>query len=145
MSVFKLTHHSAVCDTVYHNLCSWWTHRSHFIADKQGVSITSDHPLDNGKVCLCVEATSEVFTMCYEITALSIEKSKTCCWIYKCAAPLHRSVFLFWTVRGNFECEKHWNETYAFHLLHPTSLAQILHSKRWAQSDQSKPTVTTTR
>uniref|UniRef100_A0A7N6BWQ7 RNA helicase n=1 Tax=Anabas testudineus TaxID=64144 RepID=A0A7N6BWQ7_ANATE len=33
--------------------------RAQFIADKHGVSITSDHPFENGKVCLSVETTYE--------------------------------------------------------------------------------------
>ncbi|XP_023280958.1 putative helicase mov-10-B.2 isoform X2 [Seriola lalandi dorsalis] len=35
------------------------TQRAQFISDKHGVSITSDHQIENGKLCLCLENTYE--------------------------------------------------------------------------------------
>lgn len=60
-SVSKPANHSSFRNGMYHNVCSYWTHRAQFISDKHGVSITSDHPVDNGKLHLDVECTQEVF------------------------------------------------------------------------------------
>uniref|UniRef100_A0A7N6AAF7 RNA helicase n=1 Tax=Anabas testudineus TaxID=64144 RepID=A0A7N6AAF7_ANATE len=54
-----------------------------FIADKHGVSITSDHPFENGKVCLSVETTYE-----YVVT-LNVKNNGTKPVHFTYYTPLH--------------------------------------------------------
>uniref|UniRef100_A0A7N5ZU64 RNA helicase n=1 Tax=Anabas testudineus TaxID=64144 RepID=A0A7N5ZU64_ANATE len=57
--------------------------RAQFIADKHGVSITSDHPFENGKVCLSVETTYE-----YVVT-LNVKNNGTKPVHFTYYTPLH--------------------------------------------------------
>lgn len=123
------------------NQCLWSspTYRTHFISDKNGISITSERSFENGKLHLRVEETFEVFkpSDCNVPRYIHVLTNK------------QRKNFTKWCVLltewDNPACEEHWNRNCVFHLLHTSTLAQVLVAGWRAESDQTEPPDTKTR
>ncbi|KAL6119600.1 mov10 [Pungitius sinensis] len=59
------------------------TDRDHFISDKNGICIDSDHQFENGKLCLCVEGTREC------LVSLKVKNTGTIPVYFTYYTPLH--------------------------------------------------------